>query len=216
MKLFGLTGGVGMGKSTAAQFLCQRGLPLVDTDRLARQLVEPGQPALLEIRQSFGEECIGPDGRLRRAALAQRVFADEAARRRLESILHPRIRDQWLAQVAAWRESGVPAGLVDIPLLFETHAEILFDATICVACSEAAQRQRLLARGWATADIDQRVRAQWPIEKKLALATYVIWTEGSLAAHEEQIARILAAEGIEMSARIDSHCLNAVANRSGS
>ena len=103
MKVCGLTGGVGMGKSTAAQFLRQHGAQVIDTDELARQLVEPGQPALMEIQAVFGKSVVAPDGRLRRDELAQIIFPDPAARKKLEDILHPRIRERWLAQVETWR-----------------------------------------------------------------------------------------------------------------
>lgn len=193
MKVIGLTGGVGMGKSATDGLLRQRGVPAVDTDLLARQIVEPGQPALAEIRQLFGPEVIGADGRLRRAQLARRVFADPVARRQLESLLHPRIRALWLAQLQTWRSEGRPLAVVVIPLLFETHAEKEVDATICVACSAPTQQQRLLARSWSPAQIEQRIAAQWPVEKKLALADFVIWTEAGMDVHAAQLDRILQA-----------------------
>src|SRR6185436_6394827 len=122
MKIIGLTGGIGMGKSKAAELLEQRGLPVIDTDLLARQVVEPGQPALQEIEQEFGSDLIDTDGQLRRDELARRVFADEARRQQLERIVHPRIRDKWLAQVERWRKEARPLCVVVIPLLFETNA----------------------------------------------------------------------------------------------
>ena len=192
MKTLGLTGGVGMGKSTSGALLQARNFAVVDTDELARQVVGPGEPALEEVREAFGEGIIGRDGRLRREELAQRVFSEPAARLRLESILHPRIRQLWHAQVQAWRAEGRAAAVVIIPLLFETKAEAELDATICVACSAASQRERLLARGWPPEQITQRIEAQWPTEKKIALSDYVIWTEGDSALHAEQLDRILA------------------------
>src|SRR5881394_1167060 len=130
-----------MGKSTAHKLLLERSIPVVDTDLLARDLVEPGQPGLAEITQLFGPSILGADGRLRRDELAKRVFAEPAAREQLESILHPRIRALWRKQVEAWRAEGVPMAVVVIPLLFETNAETELDATICVACSLATQHQ---------------------------------------------------------------------------
>jgi dephospho-CoA kinase len=192
MKTLGLTGGVGMGKSTTGGLLLARGIPVVDTDELARQVVEPGEPALNEVREAFGEDIIGRDGRLHRGELAKRVFAEPAARLRLESILHPRIRQLWHAQVEAWRAEGRPAAVVIIPLLFETKAEAELDATICVACSPVSQRERLVARGWSAEQIAQRIEAQWPVEKKITLSDYVIWTEGDPALQAEQLDRILA------------------------
>ena len=191
MKVFGLTGGIGMGKSVSAQLLRARGVAVVDTDDLARQVVEPGQPALARVCERFGPDLIGLDGRLRRGELARRVFADPAARQCLEGILHPPIRDLWRAQVAIWRQESRPCAVVIIPLLFETRADPELDATICVACSAATQHRRLLARGWPQEQIDQRLQAQLPIEQKIARADYVVWTEDGLAVHAAQLARIL-------------------------
>ncbi|MCX8090586.1 MAG: dephospho-CoA kinase [Verrucomicrobiae bacterium] len=191
MKLLGLTGGVGMGKSACAQLLRWRGAAVVDTDELARELVEPGQPALQEIAATFGREFLDAEGRLRREALAHVVFADPEARRRLEAILHPRIQDAWRAQVAAWRAEGKPLAVVVIPLLFETGVEKEFDAVICVACSAETQRQRLLARGWSPEQIKLRIAAQMPIEEKMLRANYVVWTEAGMDVHAQQVYRIV-------------------------
>ena len=191
--LLGLTGGIGMGKSASDRLLRDRGVAVVDTDLLAREIVEPGQPALAEIQRVFGPQMVGPDGRVRRDELARTVFSDPAARQQLEAILHPRIRALWRAQVETWRAEGRPLTVVVIPLLFETEAEAEFDAIICVACSAATQRQRLLARGWPEEQIEQRLRAQWPAEAKISRADYLIWTEAGLEVHAEQLDRILAA-----------------------
>jgi len=193
VKVLGLTGGVGMGKSASAELLRSRGIPVVDTDDLARQVVEPGQPALAEVQAAFGSEIIGADGQLRRDELARRVFADPAARKRLEDILHPRIRALWRVQVEAWRQEGRSLAVVVIPLLFETSAEAELDATVCIACTTATQHQRLLARGWSPKELEQRVRAQWPVETKMARSDYVVWTEAGLDVHAAQLDRILPA-----------------------
>jgi dephospho-CoA kinase len=192
MKVFGLTGGIGMGKSAAEQWLRRQRIRVTDSDLLARQIVEPGQPALQEIRRAFGENLIGPDGHLRREELAQIVFSDADRRRKLESITHPRIRELWLKQIDLWRAQIQPLAVVVIPLLFEIGAEKDVDATVCVACSPPTQRRRLEARGWSAEEIDRRNAAQWPIEQKLALADFVIWTEGSLEVVGEQLARVFA------------------------
>jgi len=190
VKTFGLTGGIGMGKSTATDLLRQRGVSVVDSDSIAREVVEPGQSALIEIQQVFGKNIVGSDGRLRRDELARRVFADVAARRRLEEILHPRIRAIWQAQLQSWRAEGRPLAVAVVPLLFETDAARHFDSTICVACSVKTQRARLRARGWTDEQIDQRMAAQLPAEKKMFLADYVVWTEGPLDVHVAQLDRI--------------------------
>jgi len=190
MKVCGLTGGVGMGKSTAAQFLRARGAQVVDTDELARQLVQPGQPALAEIQAEFGKAIIASDGRLRRDELARIVFADAAARKKLETILHPRIRERWLAQIETWRRENRALAVVVIPLLFETRAESHFNKIICVACSAPTQRQRLLSRGWTPEQIKQRLAAQWPVEQKISRADFVVWTDGTPDVHAQQLERI--------------------------
>jgi len=195
MTLLGLTGGVGMGKSTAAAILSQMAIPVIDTDALARQLVEPGQPALQEIQGAFGPDVIGPDGRLRRDLLAQRVFPNPPARQRLEAILHPRIRTLWKQEAQQWRSQNRALGVVVIPLLFETDAAAEFDAVICVACSAATQSERLQPRGWSEAQIQQRIASQMPIERKMALAQFVIWTEGTLHVHREQLNLVLGKLG---------------------
>jgi dephospho-CoA kinase len=191
MKLFGLTGGIGMGKSAAAQILAERGVSVIDTDILARNVVEPGQPALREIHDAFGDSVIAPDGRLQRGALARIVFSDPSVRQKLEEILHPRIRELWRKQVEGWRAGQVTTGCVVIPLLFETGAESEFDATVCVACSVTTQQKRLRERGWTPEQIAQRIAAQFPIEKKIAKANYVVWNEGGLEILATQLDFIL-------------------------
>lgn len=191
MKLFGLTGGVGMGKSTAERLLRERGVPVVDTDGLARQVVEPGQPAWDEIQRVFGPEVIASDGQLLREEMARRVFADAVARQQLEAITHPRIRELWRAQAAAWRAEGKPLAVVAIPLLFEVGAEQEFDAVLCVACTAQTQQQRLRERGWSAEQIQQRIAAQWPVEKKMERADYVVWNESGLDVLASQLERAL-------------------------
>jgi dephospho-CoA kinase len=191
MKLCGLTGGVGMGKSTAAGFLLSQGARIVDTDEIARRLVQPGQPALAEIQQAFGQGVIAADGSLNRAGLARVVFNDASALEKLEAILHPRIRAAWLVQVELWRQENCPLVVVVIPLLFETQAESHFDRIICVACSPVAQHARLAARDWTPEQIRQRIAAQMPVEQKLARSHFVVWSEGRPEVHHRQIAAIL-------------------------
>jgi dephospho-CoA kinase len=187
----GLTGGIGMGKTAAAEILARGGLPVVDTDQLARDLVAPGQPALEEICDAFGPEVLALDGSLDRKFVAQRIFRDSPARQQLEAILHSRIRAAWREQFDIWGRAGEGLAVVVIPLLFEVGAEAELDVTVCVACSVATQRQRLLARGWSDAQIAARLAAQWPAEKKLARARYGVWNEGGLDSLAAQLTRIL-------------------------
>ena len=195
MILFGLTGGIGMGKSTTGNLLTDRGIAVADTDVIARQMVEPGQPALEEICKRFGSAIIQSNGQLNRAALARIVFADPAARTALESILHPRIRDAWQTEAKKWDSEGRLQGVIIIPLLFETHSEGLFDKTICVACSEESQVRRLQKRNWTVEQIRQRNAAQWPVNKKITLSDFVIWNEGPLEIPAAQVDRIF--KGVE-------------------
>ena len=190
MRLLGVTGGIGMGKSAAALLLVARGVPVVDTDDLARQLVIPGSAALSEIRTVFGPDCIGPDGTLERRWLAQRVFSDPAARGQLEQILHPRIAAAWRAEVEQWRRDGTATGAVVIPLLFEKGYGSEFDAVVCVACSSVTQRHRLRDRGWSDEQIEARNSAQLAIPEKVSRSRFVVWTEGSLEAHAGQWRRV--------------------------
>jgi dephospho-CoA kinase len=192
MTVLGLTGGVGMGKTAIASLLVREGAQVLDTDQIARELVQPGQPALEEIRTAFGNGLIGPDGVLCREKLAETVFADPLARRKLEEILHPRIRERWLGQIAAWRLEGVRLAVVVIPLLFETGAETHFDKIICAACLPSSQQERLLARGWSTVHTNQRIAAQMPVEQKINRAHFVVWTEGRLESTDRQIACLLS------------------------
>jgi dephospho-CoA kinase len=190
--VLGVTGGIGMGKSASGQLLMQQGVAVIDTDDIARRAVEPRQPALAQIQDRFGPAVFLPDGSLDRKQLARRVFAIPSARSDLEAILHPRIRAAWTAEVDTWRKAGRPCGAVIIPLLFETGAERFLDATVCVACSATAQVRRLRERGWDAVQIQQRVEAQWPVEKKIARSDFVVWSGATLEVHAEQLRKIIA------------------------
>jgi dephospho-CoA kinase len=193
MKLFGVTGGIAMGKTTAGDLLRQQGVSVIDTDIIARQLVEPGQPALAEILQKFGPRMLLPDGRLDREQLARHVFSHPAARIDLEAILHPRIQNVWMSEADAWRAAGRACGAVIIPLLFETKAAPMFDATVCVACSASTQARRLAERGWDATQSKQRLKAQWTAERKIAQSDFVVWTDTTLEVHAAQLQRLLSA-----------------------
>ncbi len=195
MIFIGLTGGMGMGKSTVAELLRRRHLPVVDSDQTAREVVEPGQPALAEIAARFGQHMIGPDGRLRRDLLAQSAFADAPSRRALEAILHPRIRAVWQARALDWKRQGLSLAVAVVPLLYEADLAREFDRVICVACSPRAQHGRLATRGWSQDQLRLRLQAQWPAEEKMVRADFVIWSEGGLDVLAAQVDRILASLG---------------------
>jgi dephospho-CoA kinase len=184
-----------MGKSEAASYLVERGVKVVDTDAVARDVVAPGQAGLRAVAAEFGEGMVGPDGGLRREALAEVVFKEPAARGKLEAILHPLIREAWRARVEQWRKEGAVAGVVVIPLLFETGAEQFFESVICIACSLERQSARLHARGWSAQQVTGRPAAQWPIDKKMDRSQYVIWNNGSVTVLREQLGRIPPLKG---------------------
>jgi dephospho-CoA kinase len=195
VKLYGLTGGPGMGKSEAVRFLTESGLRVVDTDDLARAVVAPGEVGFQAVVREFGTALVGDDGTLRRGALAEVVFKDAAARARLEAILHPLIRQRWVAEAENWRAKGEEAGVVVIPLLFETGTEQFFERVICIASSVERQSTRLQARGWSAEQVSGRLAAQWPIEKKMDRADYVVWNDSSVAVLREQLGRIPPLKG---------------------
>jgi len=180
-----------MGKSTAAGILLKLGVAVIDTDQIARDIVQPGQPALEEIKAKLGAHFVSESGELLRKELATEVFRDSTKRSKLESILHPKIRTIWFQAVQKWKEEKKPAAAVIIPLLFETDAQSAFSSTISVVCSPDTQTQRLRRRGWSNTDLRSRIAAQWPVEKKIALSDYVVWTDTTLAVHEAQLKRLL-------------------------
>lgn len=190
--IYGLTGGVGMGKTTVAKLIEEQGVPVVDSDVLAREVVAPGQPALVEIASQFGDEFMDAEGGLDREKMARLVFGNEPERKRLEAIIHPRVRDRWREQVAVWRAQKITVGVVVIPLLFEVGVEDEFDRVLCVACTVNTQHERLCQRGWDEAQIAARIAAQMDIAEKMELADHVLWNEGGIELLRDQIIRILS------------------------
>lgn len=191
-RVLGLTGGVGMGKSTAARQLKKVGLPVVDSDDLAREAVQPGTEGLAEIAGEFGGGFLKADGSLDRDKMASTVFQDEAARKRLEAIIHPRVRTVWEKQIDQWREQKRPVGVVVIPLLFEVDLQDSFDAVLCVACTANTQRARLRERNWDDAQITARIAAQMNIAQKMDLADHVLWNEGAPELLMDQMKEVLS------------------------
>ena len=176
-----LTGGIGSGKSTVARMLAERGAVIVDADAIAREIVEPGQPALAEIRAAFGEGIIAADGRLDRARLAAIVFSDSEALARLNAITHPRIAERSAELLAAAPAESVV--VYDMPLLVEQGDEALrgWDAIVVVDCPDDLRLDRLIARGLAPEDAERRLRAQASREERLAAADVVVDNSGDLA-----------------------------------
>jgi dephospho-CoA kinase len=184
----GLTGGIASGKSTAAELLAERGAVLVDSDVLAREVVEPGTPGLAAVVERFGPEVLR-DGRLDRPALGRIVFADAAARRDLEAIVHPAVRSR-----ARELEAQAPADAVVvhvIPLLVETGQADDFDVVLVVDVAPEVQRERLVRRdGLSGAEADARIAAQASRADRLAVADHVLDNGQGLGDLEEQVARL--------------------------
>lgn len=173
----GLTGGIASGKSTVAELFAARGAPIIDTDRLARQVVEPGTEGLAAVAAAFGPQVLTADGRLDRAALGRRVFNDADARRHLEAILHPHIRDRLTAIL---ERLSAPYAVAVVPLLVETGMDRDMDTVVVVDVPDAHQRQRLTARdGLSEADIEARLAAQATREQRLAAADHVVDNSGA-------------------------------------
>ena len=187
----GLTGGVASGKSTVAALLRELGAVVVDSDVLAREVVEPGTPGLAAVVDAFGPEVLTADGALDRAALGGVVFGDEAARRRLEAILHPLIRAR-----AAELEAAAPEGTVvvhDIPLLVETGQADRFDAVLVVDVPVETQVERMVRdRGMRREDALARVAAQADREQRLAAATHVVDNTGTREDLRDRVTEVLA------------------------
>lgn len=175
----GLTGGIGSGKTTVADLFAVLGVPVVDTDVMARQLTAPGGEALDDIRATFGASLIQPDGGLDRAAMRRLVFSDVAARGRLETILHPRIREAVQRALAVLE---APYAIVVIPLLVETGAyRDVLDRVLVVDCPEALQIERVMARsGLAHEDAEAILAAQATRAQRQAAADDVIDNTHSL------------------------------------
>jgi len=183
-----LTGGIATGKSHVRARFETLGVPTIDADVLAREAVAPGSAGLAAVIRRFGSAVADADGSLNRKRLGAIVFADAAARHELEDIIHPYVReatDKWFGLLDSARFAFA---IADIPLLFEGRREGDFDAVIVTACDPATQVQRLMTRdGLTEEDAHQRIDAQWPLERKIANADYVIRTDGTFEDTNRQV-----------------------------
>jgi len=175
--IVGLTGGIASGKSLVADFFRELGVPVIDTDEIARYVVTPGHPAWRLLYAAFGADYFLPDGQLDRAALARLVFADPSARGTLESITHPAIFAEVDRRIAELRHSPCPPDVivVAVPLLYEVGAEDRFDAIVVVYAPVAQMRERMIRkRGMSPDAADARIAAQLPIDEKIGRADYLL------------------------------------------
>lgn len=187
--IIGLTGGIASGKSTVSSLLIKRGAALVDADRIAREVVRPGEPALDEIARVFGQAVIAENGTLDRKKLGALVFAAPEERKRLESILHPAIRQRMKEQMAQLEQED-PNRLivVDIPLLYESGLDTMFEEILLVYVTPELQLERLMHRdGMSAEEALGRLRAQWPIDDKRALASVIIDNSGTVEQTRQQV-----------------------------
>ncbi len=187
MLKIGLTGGIGCGKSTVAGLFAAKGVPVFDADEIARQLVEPGQPALIAIALEFGDSVL-QDGRLDRAALRERIYADAAARQKLEAIIHPRVYQSLQERAEGLRH---PYCVFAIPLLLETGKQDFVDRILVVDCLPEQQYERVRNRdGLDDAAIGHIIHAQAGREEKLAAADDIIKNVGTIEQLEEQVEKL--------------------------
>jgi dephospho-CoA kinase len=193
VRVVGLTGGIASGKSTVAGLLRARGAPVVDADALARAVVAPGRPALAEIERAFGPDVLQADGALDRKRLGARVFADPAARLRLEAITHPAIREEMAAETRRLAADGHDLAFYDAPLLYEVRLDAVLDSVVVVWAPRDVQRNRLTLRdGLSSAEAEARLAAQLPLDEKAARADFVIENGGAPEGLGEKADRLLA------------------------
>jgi dephospho-CoA kinase len=188
MLVVGLTGGIGSGKTTVANLFAELGVPIIDTDLIARQLVEPGKPALADIVRQFGDEILQADGELDRSRLADISFRDKALRLRLEAILHPAIRQEMLRQL---KNLQAAYAIVVIPLLVETGQSQGLDRVLLVDCPEAEQITRVSKRdGRPLQQIQAILQSQATRQQRQAIADDVILNGGSLDDLRQQVRQL--------------------------
>jgi len=192
MRVIGLTGGIGSGKTTVAGLLAERGAVVIDADRIARQLVEPGSPVLDELASAFGADIVQPEGDLDRALLASRAFSSSEATQRLNTIMHPRIRREVNDRMSRL-PAGTPLVVLDLPLLIEgqlddgSHPRPAIDLVVVVDAPEDVQVARATARGLSAADVRQRMLAQASRADRRAAADEIIDNSGSIESTREQV-----------------------------
>lgn len=193
MRHLALTGGIGSGKSTVAEFFADHGATIIDADAISRELMEPGQPVLDEVATAFGQHLLDETGRLDRQALAKIVFNDDDARQQLNGIVHPAVR----AESARLREAALATDpqhaviIEDIPLLIETGQAQQFDGVIVVIADYQTRLQRLVdVRGMDVTDAKSRIAAQATDEQRRAVADWCIDNSGTLDETRAQVATV--------------------------
>jgi dephospho-CoA kinase len=191
MRIIGLTGGIGAGKSEVARILSRRGIPVINADQLSREVVEPGSPGLKAVIKRFGNSVLRGDGSLDRKGLARRVFANQDERLTLEGILHPLIRERTEAHLLVLEEGNTPVCILESPLLFEASQDELCDAVITVVADFNLRAKRVKRREGLTIDqFQQRVDAQINDDTRRRLSDMIVENNGSLEDLRRAVNRI--------------------------
>lgn len=197
MRVIGLTGGIASGKSTVAGLIAARGVPVIDADQLSRDAVLPGTETLSRIAEAFGRKVLSCDGTLDRKALSEIIFADHGARKMLEGILHPAIRNLAESRLAELREKGEPAVLYVAPLLIEAGAVDRVDEIWVVHVDRSTQLERLQKRdGICREDAMKRLSSQMPMEEKRKHGRIVIENSGTLEELKTRVDELCRAENL--------------------
>ena len=189
--IVGLTGGIASGKTTVSEMFRELGVRVIDADAIAREIVEPGEEALDEIRREFGEEVVDAEGRLDREALGERIFQDDEARQTLEAITHPRIAERMLEKARSAGAAGADWVVYDAALIVENDLQDAFAGLIVVAARPEVQIERIVERDAIDEEAARaRLDAQMPLAEKIAVADYVVDNDGSLEATRRQVDRL--------------------------
>lgn len=198
--IIGLTGSIASGKSTVSTMLEERGFPIVDADKIARLVVEPGTSVIKEIEETFGEEVILEDGSLNREKLGALVFGNAQNREKLNAIIHPAIRIEMLRQKDEHLAKGEKTIIMDIPLLFESRLQAFVEKIIVVTVTPEIQKQRLIERnGLTEQEAMDRIQSQMPLEIKEAGADGVLNNSGTIKETEAQLINLLKKWNVENS-----------------
>jgi len=192
MLWIGLTGSIGSGKSTVSELLKKRGVPVVDADQLAREVVHPGTPGEAEVLKTFGTEVVGSDGHLDRKKMAALVFSEPLKLKQLESIIHPLVQQENRRLRNELTKSGHKMAFYDVPLLFEKKLEAQFDELVVVYADLEVCIQRVMSRNkWTRAEVEARIRNQLAVEEKIKKAHWTLNNNGTRDELDRSVEKLL-------------------------
>lgn len=192
-QIIGLTGGIASGKSTVAQFFKDADVPVIETDKIAKSVLNEGTEAYHKVVEAFGEEILLAGGSINRKALSERIFKNEAARHTLNAIVHPEVRSITRSQAEVYKKEGHALIVIDVPLLFEAEFDQEVDKTLVISVPKPIQLERLMGRdGISKAYATKKINAQMPLKEKRKRADYVIDNRGSILETKKQFNTVLA------------------------